>query len=281
MQEVGVVKSLRMSLVASVVAAGVAVSAAGNAYAADQTLADIRQELSVVYVEIQRLKRELSTTGSAGSSNGAASLLERVETIEAQLQNVTARSEEIELRLERVVTDGTNRIGDLEFRLCELEPNCDIGTLSMGSTLGGETSNVNTDTPKDNTAQLAVGEEADFAAAQAAFDAGEFSDAVSKLQVFTETYPGSPLSTQAHFLRGTAYENLTETSSAARAYLESFSGAPNGPLAPKALFKLGASLGTLGQQNEACLMLSEVEIRFPTSETIVEAQSQMSALGCS
>ena len=30
----------------------------------DQTLADIRQELSVLYVEIQKLKRELSTTGT-------------------------------------------------------------------------------------------------------------------------------------------------------------------------------------------------------------------------
>ena len=31
-----------------------------------QTLADIRQELTVLYVEMQRLKRELSTTGGAG-----------------------------------------------------------------------------------------------------------------------------------------------------------------------------------------------------------------------
>lgn len=273
-------KSLKMSLVAVAITAGVTLTVAGTAHAQEQTLADIRQELSVVYVDIQRLKRELSTTGGAGNSNGAASLLERVETIEAQLQNVTARSEEIELRLERVVADGTNRIGDLEFRLCELEPNCDIGTLSMGSTLGGETSNVNIETPKDDTAQLAVGEEADFAAAQAAFDAGQYSEAVEKLEVFTETYPGSPLSTQAHFLRGSAYETLSETSSAARAYLESFSGAPNGPLAPQALYKLGTSLGTLGQQNEACLMLSEVETRFPTSNMITEAQAQMSALGC-
>ncbi len=29
----------------------------------DQTLADIRQELSVLFVDVQRLKRELSTTG--------------------------------------------------------------------------------------------------------------------------------------------------------------------------------------------------------------------------
>ena len=30
----------------------------------DETLADIRQELSILYVELQRLNRELSTTGA-------------------------------------------------------------------------------------------------------------------------------------------------------------------------------------------------------------------------
>lgn len=39
----------------------------------DQTLADIRQELSVLYVDLQRLKRELSTTGAPSGAAGAPS----------------------------------------------------------------------------------------------------------------------------------------------------------------------------------------------------------------
>ena len=34
-----------------------------------ETLADIRQELTVLYVELQKLKRELSTTGGVDNSN--------------------------------------------------------------------------------------------------------------------------------------------------------------------------------------------------------------------
>ena len=38
----------------------------------DATLADIRQELTVLFVEVQKLKRELSTTGGAVSNVGAS-----------------------------------------------------------------------------------------------------------------------------------------------------------------------------------------------------------------
>jgi hypothetical protein len=37
----------------------------GAAAQDDQTLADVRQELTVLNVEIQKLRRELSTTGTA------------------------------------------------------------------------------------------------------------------------------------------------------------------------------------------------------------------------
>lgn len=270
----------RRAFVSCIVASLLSLGLGGSVQAQDQTLADIRQELSVVYVEIQKLKRELSTTGGASGGQNNGSLIERVETLEAQLQSVTARSEEIELHLERVVDDGTNRIGDLEFRICELEPSCDIATLTMGSTLGGETSAVNTTPAPTDTVQLAVGEEADFAAAKAAIEAGNFTEAVDSFEAFTTNYPGSPLSQEAHFLRGTAFESLAQTSPAARAFLASFSGDPNGPFAPKALHRLGISLGALGQQNEACLMLGEIETRFPSSNVVGEAQASMRSLGC-
>ena len=37
-----------------------------GAQAQDQTLADIRQELSILLIEVQNLRRELSTTGRTG-----------------------------------------------------------------------------------------------------------------------------------------------------------------------------------------------------------------------
>ncbi|MEL7151165.1 MAG: tol-pal system protein, partial [Pseudomonadota bacterium] len=102
-----------------------------------QTLADIRQELTVVYVEMQKLKRELSTTGGVNTNLAGTNTFERLDAMEAELQRLTAATERLTNRVDAVVADGTNRIGDLEFRLCELETGCDIASLGETSTLGG------------------------------------------------------------------------------------------------------------------------------------------------
>ena len=60
-----------------------------------ETLADIRQELSVLYVEIQRLRRELSTTGAPSVNTGGSSVLERVAAIETELQRLTQQTEQL------------------------------------------------------------------------------------------------------------------------------------------------------------------------------------------
>jgi type II secretory pathway component PulJ len=61
-----------LRLIALVAALAVATPVAAQDRA--QTLADIRQELSVLWVEIQNLRRELSTTGGAqGNIQGRAS----------------------------------------------------------------------------------------------------------------------------------------------------------------------------------------------------------------
>jgi len=253
------------------------------AQADPQTLADIRQELSVLYVEVQRLKRELSTTGGPGTNIGGGSTLDRIDAIEAALQNLTAKSEQLENRINRVVVDGTNQIGDLEFRLCELETGCDIGSLPQGTTLGGvDVVGVPVATPPDDadTTEMAVGERADYERAQEALASGDFRGAATQFETFTQTYPGGPLSADAHFLRGQAFENLGEMTSAARAYLESFSGAPDGPKAPEALYKLGTSLAAIDQKNEACVTLGEVEARFPTAPAVQQANTAMRDLGC-
>lgn len=249
----------------------------------DQTLADIRQELTVLFVEIQRLKRELSTTGSPSVPLAGTSALERIDGIEAELQRLTSATERLQNRVDRIVTDGTNRIGDLEFRLVELEGG-DISTLGETTTLGGDTGLPATGLPvpqgQTGGAQLAVGEQADFDTAKGAFDAGDFALAAAQFSTFTQTYIGGPLTGEAHFWRGEALGAMGDSEAAARAYLESFSGDPDGVMAPDALLRLGLSLEQLGQVNESCLMLGEVTTRFPSSAASLDAQAARANLGC-
>ncbi len=268
-------------------AGAIALAAHGPAAAqADQTLADIRQELSVVYVEIQRLRRQLSTTGTPSIAVGGATALERMDRIEAELRRLTSQTEAMEMRINRIVDDGTNKIGDLEFRLCELEPGCDLASLGDTPRLGGGTGAVAPPvaTPPSKPsggAEMAMGEQRDFDAARAALDGGNYRQAANLFAAFTETYPGGPMNAEAHFLRGEALAALGETGDAGRAYLASFSGQPSGPRAPDALLQLAVTLAELGQRNEACVMLGEVGARFPGAPQVGVAQRQMASLGCS
>jgi tol-pal system protein YbgF len=269
---------------------------AGPALAQDnsQTLADIRQELSVLFVEIQRLRGELNTTGGASGSGASGTLLDRVATIEAEVTRLTSLTERLQIDVDSVVRDGTNRIGDLEFRLCELEAACDISSLGETPSLGGVTPTTGGGAPAPapvtstalpetgNTGglNLAVAEQADYDRARASFEAGTFADAAVLLQSFTDTYPGSPLSADAHYLRGQAEANQSRWSPAARAYLAAFTAAPDGTRAPAALTALGGALGQLGQTADACVTLGEVAVRYPGSAAVADAQAEMSRLSC-
>lgn len=272
---------LRAAVLSLALAGGVF---AAPAVAQDPTLADIRQELSVLFGELQRLKRELATTGRSGVFIGGDTL-QRVDQIEAELQRLTSRTEELEYRIDRVVQDGTNRVGDLEFRLCELEPGCDIGDLGETPMIGGEVEFVGNPvislTPEPEASSMAISEQADFDQAKGALDAGNYSGAAEMFQAFVAAYPGGPLSSEAHFLRGEALAGMGQTSAAARAYLTSFSGDPSGRRAPEALLRLGVSLAVLGQRSEACVTLLEVANRFPGSAQTGTALNERGRLGCS
>ncbi|WP_323779891.1 tol-pal system protein YbgF [Leisingera sp.] len=274
-------KALRTALLASVLLLPLPLAAQNQ-----QTLADIRQELTVLHVEIQRLKRELSTTGAPSADLSGNTVLDRVGAIESELQRLTLQTEELGHRIDRIVADGTNRIGDLEFRLVELEGG-DVGALGETTTLGGgEPSAAGAGAaPADEEAaaggELAIGEQADFDAAGKLLSEGLFQDAAEKFAAFNQAYPGSPLAPAAEFSRGKALDGLGDTREAARAYLAAFTGNSAGPVAPKALFELGAALGRLGQSDQACVTLSEVGVRFPGAAEEGEAAAEMAKLGCS
>ncbi len=258
----------------------------------EETLADIRQDLSILSVELQRLRSELNTTGSSGMTVGG-NTIDRVNTIESALQALTSKTEEMEYRIGRVVEDGTNRIGDIQFRLCEVEPGCDIGALGSTPRLGGGDQPVTgnaapaptpapdtTALPSTGGGELAISEENDFRRAQEALASSDFRSAADLFATFRETYPGSPLEAQAQLAQGRALEGVGDARGAARAYLDSYSGYPQSEVAPEALFRLGRALGQIGSVQEACVTLTEVGSRYPGASVVSEAQSEMTALGC-
>lgn len=255
----------------------------------EETLADIRQQLSVLQVEMQKLRGELNTTGAPDVATGGSSVLERVDSIEAELRRLTQATERMSFRIESVARDGGTRIENLRFQLCELTPDCELSSLPDPGPLGGTDGAAATtggaataapEAPASGGAQMAVGEQAEFDAARTALEEGRHAEAAQGFEGFLQSYPTGPLTVDAQFLRGEALAADGQAAPAARAYLEAFSGNPEGPRAPQALLGLGRSLGELGQRDEACLTLSEVPARFPEAPAAAEAQSARAELGC-
>lgn len=255
-----------------------------------ETLADIRNELGQLAAEFNALKAELVSTGAATSGAAGGDALTRMDTIEAELARLTARTEEVELKLNRVVADGTNRIGDIEYRLCEATKGCDPANIGATPTLGGDTGGAAAPVvtgsgaaPAVDTtggAELAVSEKEDFDRAKEVLGQGDFPGAAALFATYAQSYPGGPLVPEALYLRGEALSKTGDTANAARAYLDAFSAKPDGPIAPDALLKLGEGLGALGQVPEACVTLAEVGSRFPASMAATQSVVAMQGLGC-
>ncbi|OZA10822.1 MAG: tol-pal system protein YbgF [Rhodobacterales bacterium 17-64-5] len=255
-----------------------------------QTLADIRTELASLAAEFNALKSELVATGAATSGAAGGDALTRMDTIEAELARLTSRTEEVELKLNRVVADGTNRIGDIEFRLCEVTEGCDTGNLSATSVLGGDSGGSAAALPDPiagggslgdtGGVELAVAEREDFDRAKAVLATGDYRGAADQFATYTKAYPGGPLIPEAHYLRGDALTALGDTSNAARAYLDAYSANPTGPFAADAVLKLGEALGALGQVDAACRTLAAISFEFPGSLAETQAAVAMQGFGC-
>lgn len=254
-----------------------------TAPAGAETLADIQAELGQLAAEFNALKAETVASG-ASAAIGGADALARMDAIEAELARLTARAEDIELRLNRVVADGTTRIGDIEFRLCEQTLGCDPMALPPTPPLGGDTASAAPAVPSAPASgtgpELAVAEKDDFDRAKEVLGQGDFRRAEQLFAAYAQSYPGGPLIPEAHYLRGEALTSLGETANAARAYLDSYSSDPQGQFAPDALLKLGQALGALGQVNEACVTLAEVSTQYPGSMAATQAPIAMQGLGC-
>ena len=292
----------------------------------NQTLNDIGQRLKSLVVDIQRLSSEADRLSAEAKKareekNDAVtkSSLDRIQTIETELQSMTAKVESLEFQLNKLTTDSIKRFDDIEFRLCELEAGCDIDQIGSSTFLEGELKiNIPKITPvQENTNELAIAEEGDYDAAKIAFDNKEFDVALDKFMRFIEAYPEGDLTNQSNYYiasalfelekwdeaieaysvfinlnsdslllgesylkMGQAYAVLEKWTDAARSYLSAFQYDREALIAPNALFYLGMSLDKIGQRQESCQTINEVIIRYPDAPIVSTAMKEMQIMEC-
>ncbi|MBC9247982.1 tetratricopeptide repeat protein [Paracoccus sp. 11-3] len=255
----------------------------GMAAAQEPTLADLRVQLDALRADVQGLRRELIASGAAGyQAAGGDAAIDRMNNIEQQLARVTDRTEQLQNRISRIVQDGTRRVADIEFRLCEMDEACDLAALTtqdLGGPVAGGTRPVIAPQPGNGKAATAS-EQADFDAAAKMMAGGDFRRAAEMFGAVAETHAGGPLTAEALFLRGASLDSAGDSKAAAAAWLEGFAADPDGPRAPESLLGIARVIADNGDPTAACLYLAEIPARFPGSSAAGEAETRMSRLAC-
>jgi len=243
---------------------------AGPVQAQDMTLEDIRGDISILSQQLEALRGEMAATGTTGlSAREAASALVRIDEINADLRAALGRVEALEIKIRQIIDDGTKRIGDMEFRLTELEGG--DATLNAPTTPLGEA---------ESEEDAISAEVRAIHEAKLSLEAGDGATAARALAEFLTNFPDGPLTSEARYWQGEALAMQGDFQNAARSYLSGFSGAPDGAFAARSLYGLSISLFELGQGEQACLTLAEIQIRYvdidePLSRDIIEQREAM------
>ena len=154
-----------------------ALALAGPAPAQQQNLADVKHELTVLNGQIEQLRAELVRRGASGGLPAdPATALTRLDQLEAELRRLTDRVDVLTNDIARIVDDATNRVGDIEFRLTELEGG-DTSVKPEPATLGGGMTRprprpVSPVVAPEGARSFAVSVQADFDAAVKAAETG-------------------------------------------------------------------------------------------------------------
>ncbi len=131
--------------------------------------------------------------------------------------------------------------------------------------------------PSDPAILSSAGPQAQYDEALRMLNLGEFEAAGAALEALVSQHPQHEVSGNAQYWLGDMHLRLGRHSEAARAFLDSFKGWPQGPKAPDSLLKLGMTFAGLGQQKEACLTFTEFPKRYPNASPTLLRRAQIEA----
>lgn len=248
------------------------VACVAPAAAAEPTLADLRGDLSALKSGLQSLRGELLASGVAGfTAAGGDSAIDRMNAMEAGLQQLTARIETAEDRVATATATIARRADDLEFRLCEMDETCELGALT---TPDAPIMSVTAAPPPP--AEMTDAERSAWDAAEATLAAGDPARAAEMFGTLAQ----GPLTAQALDARAAALRAAGDATGAGQAWLDAFAADPTGPRAPDAMLGIASVLEAQGKTRDACGFLADLGIRFAGSAAADEAAARQAKLGC-
>ena len=154
----------------------------------------------------------------------------------------------------------------------------DIDTRLRKLEQAGETA-ASTTTPKPAAvdAEASPAENKAYQAALDQFKLGNYPLAVSAMQGFLVTYPGSPLASNAQYWIGMAYSGQRDYKNAIAAQRKLLSTWPDSQKAPDALLSIASAQETMGDRRAAQKTLEELVSKYPTSSSAASAKQRLAA----
>jgi len=243
-------------------------------------LADVQTDLNKLSKQISEIRLELSENKdfvvteainaaegivASGIKKSAGNVLFRINAIEEEMRNLTGIIEELQFYTRNIAIDATNRIGDLEFRLTELEGG-DLLLLGKPREIGGNLNRL-------NNAELAVTEKSSYETAQKLLKDNDFQSALLEFNKLITAFPNSPLIASAYYNMGDAYSGLSDWELAVKSYFESLRLDPDGKYSVNALKVSYETILKLLNKNEYEIALLQFDklLNLSSDEPLIAA----------
>lgn len=266
---------MRFHLVAMLLMASVAAPAAAQrGESTERRIERLEQELRAVQRRVfpggaqvaPEIEQQQAPGTQAGvpASSAVADLTGRVDSLEAQLRELTGQVEQNGNRL-RQIEEGLTRFRDSAGgRLDALErgggPAAETVRPTPSPQLPRPAAVVEDDPPAARPAASADG------AAEEAYNAGfrlweakRYTEAQQALEAAAKRYPKSKWASWASNLAGRAYLDAGKPATAAKAFLANYQVNPKGERAADSLYFLGQALVTLDKPADACKAYDELQ----------------------
>lgn len=252
-------------------------------------------------------------SGSAPSATAVTDILIRLDTLEGQLQRLTARSEEqsnalaqLETRLAALETAGSAPAVPVAAPSIQPAPTLSAATVPAAVPAASRTPASTAPAPAPASAPVAAGPAptpARLAAVQSIakpqtadaaddeysygfrlWNAGFFPEARQQLTRYVEQYPNHARISFGRNLLGRAFLDDKMPKEAAQWFLRNYQANKAGDRAPDSLLYLGASMIAMGDTKRACIALAEFAETYPlvaSGRLASEYQANRAKVKCS
>ena len=153
----------------------------------------------------------------------------------------------------------------------------DIDTRLRRLEQAGESAATTTQKPASSEAEASPAENKAYQAALDQFKMGNYPLAVSAMQGFLVTYPGSSLASNAQYWIGMAYSGQRDYKNAIAAQRKLLATWPDSQKAPDALLSIASAQETMGDRRAAQRTLEELIAKYPASSSAASAKQRLAA----